>query len=243
MLTTKMKSAFAALLCMGLLSACSQESIITGADLSTDVVNGETFIGLKTHLSTNNVQIVAGQIAVVNPNNPLEMLGQIKITSQDYGKTDVDFQVNASRLIKLPSLQKETALPNGTAFPVWGVNANNWYSIPLGKDSSKLYVNVDSANKKAVMGYALSTASVNAGVVGNLFTIFQGNGVTGFGGIYSGPQAGQSGVAIFADVSKVFQLGTKSKVSFADKTSESRKKAIQKRMIDLNVKKATLKLK
>ncbi len=152
--------------------------------------------------------------------------------------------MNASRLVKLPTLTKETGLPNGTAFPVWGVNANNWYSLPLNNEkTSKLYVNIDFTSKKAVLGYALTTASVNAGVVGNLFSIFEGAGVTVFGGIYSGPQAGQSGVAIFGDVSKVFQIGTKSNIRFADSTSDSRKKAIEKHMIKLNTKKAVLKFK
>ncbi len=92
MFTSRITKAFAALLCMGLMSACSQQSVITGAQLSTDNINGDTFIGLKTSLSSNNIQIVAGQIAVVNPSNPLEVLGQIKITSTEMGKTDVDFK-------------------------------------------------------------------------------------------------------------------------------------------------------
>ncbi|UXR64723.1 hypothetical protein EZJ49_00445 [Bdellovibrio bacteriovorus] len=217
--------------------------MIRGAELTTQTQQGNLFVGLKTHLDSNSIQIMNVQLPIYNPDSPLEILGVLQVNSVAPGMTDVDLLVNFTRVTQIPSLKAERGLPNGTFFPVMGTKTDNWYSIPLSDSRiSKLYLNVDLAASKVVLGYALGTDAVSAGIIANLFTGFNSNGITGYGGLYSGVQPGQSGFAIFADVSAILNGPTTPKVFFADSTSESSKRPLQKRLWDLNAKKTWIRV-
>lgn len=243
MIASPFKHLFLAITAVMSLAACSQESVIKGAELTTQTQQGNLFVGLKTHLDSNSIQIMNIQLPIYNPDSPLEILGMLQVNSPAPGVTDVDLLVNFTRVTQIPSLKAERGLPNGTFFPVMGVKTDNWYSIPLSDSRiSKLYLNVDLAASKVVLGYALGTDAVSAGIIANLFTGFSSNGITGYGGLYSGVQPGQSGFAIFADVSSILKSTVTPKVFFVDNTTESRKKPLQKRLWDLNLKKTWLRI-
>ncbi|MDG0815517.1 hypothetical protein [Bdellovibrio svalbardensis] len=249
------KKLFLAALTLSSLAACSENGvqIIKGADLKAEVQQGDIYVDLTTHLDSNNVQILAVQLPIYNPENPLEQLGLVSIATPSQGVTDISLELNLSKVAKLQSLTPEKGLPNGTAFPVWGVNANNWYSLPLNNSkTSKLYVNIEGTLQKAVVGYALVSDSLSAGVTANIFAPFNAQGVSGYGGIFSGVTPGTSGVAVFADISSVFKAinptfvqakSSSQSVYFLDRTSDARKKPLFKRLIDLNLKKAKVKIK
>lgn len=231
------------------LSACGDDKLITGADLSASVDQGQIVMNLVTHLESQNIRFPVMQIPILNPNNPAEVLGQLSLTSPAIGKTDVDLQVNLTQVSNLPYLTPEKGLPNGTAFPVIGVDASKWYSLALGgSKSSKLYINIDHATQRAIVGYTLASDELSTGLVANLFVPFQTTTVAGYGGIYSSPNPGQSGFALFADVSGVFKaqahsVGLAKAVGFTDVTPEKKKDSIRNKVIDLNLKNTLLKLK
>ncbi len=252
MITSKIQQLFLGALAVASLAACSQNGaqIIKGAELKAEVQQGDIYVDLTTHLDSNNVQILAVQLPIYNPENPLEQLGLVSIATPSQGVTDISLALNLSKVTKLQSLTVEKGLPNGTAFPVWGVNANNWYSLPLNNSkTSKLYVNIEGTLQKAVVGYALVSDSLSAGVTANIFAPFTAEGVTGYGGIFSGVKPGTSGVAVFADVSSVLKAvnptlaKTSQSVYFLDRTSEARQKPVFKRLIDLNLNRAKIKIK
>ncbi|QDK38981.1 hypothetical protein [Bdellovibrio sp. NC01] len=251
--TTKVKTLILAATAMMGLAACSPGStqVIKGADLKAEAQsNGDIYINLTTHLDSNNVQILAAQLPIMNPNNPAEQLGLININTSAPGITDIALGLNLSAVAKLPVLTPETTLPNGTSFPVWNTTAK-WYSLPLNNSkTSKLYVNIDWTAQKSIVGYALTSDSLSAGIVANIFSVFNANGVTGYGGVFSGTTPGTSGLAVFADVSSVltalnptFSPVVTKKIVFADHTSEVKQKMFTKKLIDLNVKKAKIKFK
>lgn len=243
MIASPLKHLFLALAAVVSLTACSQESVIKGAQLTTQTQQGNLFVGLKTHLDSNSIQIMNVQLPIYNPDSPLEILGMLQVNSPVPGTTEVDLLVNFTRVTQIPSMKAEKGLPNGTFFPVMGVKTDNWYSIALSDSRiSKLYLNVDLAASKVVLGYALGTDAISAGIIANLFTGFNSNGVSGYGGLYSGVQPGQSGFAVFADVSSILSQSTPNKVFFADSTVESRKKPLRKRLWDLNVKRTWLRI-
>lgn len=224
------------------LAACSQEGLIKGAELSTKVTQGDVYVSLKTHVDSNNLQIMSVQLPIYNPENHTEMLGMLTVSSMVPGITDIDLTLNFSRVTNIPALQAEKGLPNGTLFPVMGVNASEWYSIPLSDSRvSKLYLNLDLQAPKVVLGYALGTDSLSAGIVANLFTGFNAQGVTGYGGVYSGLLPGQSGVAVFADVTSVLKTSSAG-VSFVDRTTKNRQNRIVERLQQLNQKRSVLRL-
>nr|BFD61976.1 hypothetical protein BdHM001_06570 [Bdellovibrio sp. HM001] len=243
MIASPLKHLFLALAAIVSLAACSQESVIKGAQLTTQTQQGNLFVGLKTHLDSNSIQIMNVQLPIYNPDSPLEILGMLQVNSPVPGTTEVDLLVNFTRVTQIPSMKAEKGLPNGTFFPVMGVKTDNWYSIAFSDSRiSKLYLNVDLAASKVVLGYALGTDAISAGIIANLFTGFNSNGVSGYGGLYSGVQPGQSGFAIFADVSSILSRSAPTKVFFADSTVESRKKPLRKRLWDLNVKRTWLRI-
>ncbi|AFY00444.1 hypothetical protein [Bdellovibrio bacteriovorus] len=222
------------------LAACSQEGLIKGAALSTKITQGDVYVSLKTQVDSNNLQIMSVQLPIYNPENPVEMLGMLNVSSLVPGITDIDLVLNFSRITKIPALQAEKGLPNGTLFPVMGVKAEEWYSIPLSDSRvSKLYLNLDLQTPKVVLGCALGTDSLSAGIVANLFTGFSAQGVTGYGGVYSGLLPGQSGVAVFADVTSVLKTSSAG-VSFLDRTTKSRQSRVVERLQQLNQKRSVL---
>ena len=224
------------------LAACSQEGLVKGAALSTKITQGDVYVSLKTQVDSNNLQIMSVQLPIYNPENPVEMLGMLNVSSLVPGITDIDLVLNFSRVTKIPALQAEKGLPNGTLFPVMGVRADEWYSIPLSDSRvSKLYLNLDLQAPKVFLGYALGTDSLSAGIVANLFTGFSAQGVTGYGGVYSGLLPGQRGVAVFADVSSILKSSAPGMV-FVDRTSKSRQNKVAEKLMQLNQRKSFLRV-
>lgn len=252
MITKNIRNILMGAFALASLAACDPNAnqIIKGADLTAQVQQGDIYVGLTTHLNSNNVQILAAELPVFNPQNPAEQVGHISITTPQMGITDISLEMNLSKVSKLSSLTPEKGLPNGTAFPVWGVNPGSWYSLPLNNSkTSKLYVNVDWTAQNAIVGYALVSDSLSAGITANIFSAFNAQGVTGYGGIFSGTAPGTSGVAVFANISSVLKAVnptlTKSstQIYFADRTSDSRKQTVQKHLIDMNLKKTKIRVK
>lgn len=248
MITSKLKTIILSTIAAMTLSACGNSSseIIKNAELQAEVhADGDLYASLTTKMDSNNVQIVSMDIPVFNPKNPTEQIGGLRISNPSQGVTQISLLMNVTSLANLQyTLTPVKTLPNGTAFPVVGVNAGSWYAIPLkNSTNSKLYINIDGT-KSAVVGYALITDQLASGVVGNIFAPFAAEGVTGYGGVFSGAQPGTSGVAVFADISSVLKKITpnlktasvKKQITFADKTTEKVQKKIYKHVIKLNVK-------
>lgn len=253
MIRTKIQQLFLAVVAIASLAACSQNTaqVIKGASIKAEVQNGDIYADLVTHVDSNQVQILALDLPIFNPKNPAEQLGEIKITTPQAGLTDITLALNVSKVAKLQYvLTPEKTLPNGTLFPVIGVDTNSWYSIPLNNSkNSKLYVNIEGTSQKAVVGYALVSDKLSAGITANIFTPFAAQGVSGYGGVFSGITPGASGIAVFADISSVLKAAnpsltkTTARIRFWDKTTEAKKKPLYKHLIDLNLKDAKLKFK
>lgn len=237
------------------LAACGQSpsSIIKNAEVHATVgEDGDIFASLMTSMDSNNIQILPTEIVVMNPKNSSEQIGSLRVTTPQVGMTQITLEVNVSTLAQIQNtLTPETALPNGTPLPVLGTKIGTWYSIRLKQyTNSKLYVNIDNT-ASVVLGYALVTDQLGAGVAGSIFVPFTGQGVSGYGGVFSGTTPGTSGVAVFADVSGVFSTilpkvknkVTQNRVILADQTPQSYQEKIYKKLIKLNLKEEKLKFK
>ncbi|HEX7672841.1 MAG TPA: hypothetical protein VF412_01650 [Bdellovibrio sp.] len=242
---------FLGALTLASLAACndssnSSSSIVSKATVSAAVQNGDVYVNVATSFKSSNVTMVAVQWPVYNPNNPSQQIGAVTV-SQGATTTDITLGLDVSAVVHVSGLNPETTLPNGLPFPASGVTAK-WYSLPLGNSkTSKLYVNIDTTSSQYVVGYALTSDSLSSGVIANVFFPFTANGVTGYGGIFSGTKPGTSGVAVFADVSSAVKAVTPSftaakvaKVKFEDHTPALKKVPVYNRLMKLDAEKATI---
>lgn len=232
------------------LAACNESStsssIVSKASVTAAVQNGDVYVNVGTSFNSSNVTMVAVQWPIYNPNNPSQQIGAVTV-SQGATTTDITLGLDVSAVVHVSGLTPETALPNGLPFPASGLTAK-WYSLPLGNSTtSKLYVNIDTTSSQYVVGYALISDSLSAGVAANVFFPFTANGVTGYGGIFSGTKAGTSGVAVFADVSSVVKSVTPSftaakvaKVKFEDHTPALKKVPVYNHIMKLDAEKAKI---
>lgn len=192
--------------CIGSVVACSKSPMLSN-QLDIRTVNNQTMATLTTEINTQNVQIFASQIILPNPKRRGEILGSVFVTSVQPGVSQLRFDLNLTLIGGVPTGTPVTTLPNGTALPVAGIDASKWVEFSVGEKGSRFYLNMDIAAKKLVAGYALASTSLNSGVIANIFmpfTVGETSNVTGVGGIFSGLGEGQSGVALFADMSSLF---------------------------------------
>ncbi len=187
------------------LSACSNSSWVKGASLATETVNNNDYISLTTTLDTGSMTLIPISIPIQNPNNPSEQLGQLSIQTGMGTGAQLSLKVNLSSALNIPGSSSAGKLPNGTDIPVATPDANKWIQIPIRGQSSRIYLNLDTANKTAVMGVAVGISNLNVGVGANLLIPFNVSGVNGLAGVYSGTVAGQSGFALFADASSLLK--------------------------------------
>lgn len=230
------------------LIACSEEGIIKNVSVSAQEQEGDLYVGLTTQLQTNNLQILNITLPVFATSMPGVQVGQIEVQSYSPGFTNVTLKVNLSEVTELP-LRQETSLPNGTPFPVWGVDVKGWYSLAVGSSqASKVYLNLASNQSYAILGYALSIDSLSVGIAANVFKPFQADTIAGYGGLYTGLLPDQSGLAVFANIRSLipqnsFTAVEEKKVVFADFTSVKSKETLCKYVAALDKKKSKIKIK
>jgi hypothetical protein len=240
---TAVKKAFIVTLSCACLSltACSKTgSWVTDAKLTTSNQNGDEYVQLSTQLNTGGIALIPITLPIVNPHNAAEVLGQISIHSGlGNGTSELEIAVNLSAVLSLPDGTSLGMLPNGTSIPVAGVDASHWLSLPVANSSSRLYLNLDSQNKKAVLGVAIGIDQLSIGVPANLLLPFSAKNVSGVAGIYTGAGKGQSGFALFADAGSL--LSNKTTAKFMTKKSSELK--IQRKLYELDMKKSVLRVK
>jgi hypothetical protein len=221
------------------LTACGNSSSwMKGVAFKSTQVNGEQYAELSAQLNTGAVSLIPIAFPIPNPQHPGETLGQLEVKSGlGNGQTELNVKINLSRVVTMPTTGM-AHLPNGTDIPVAGVNGSNWIALPVGNGTSTLYLNLDPANKKAVVGVGLNIDQLATGTTANLFLPFNLSNITGVAGIYTGVGAGKSGFALFADGSSLYNgLPT---ANFAAQASGSTLK-IQKKVQQLQQQGAYLK--
>jgi hypothetical protein len=242
--TSFTRIAFATFAMMGLAACSNGSGTIKGNKLALTTQNGKTFASLVTQLNTGNVVVSAADLPILNPQNPAQELGRINVSTPAVGQTDITLSLNLTDTLHAPSGDKALTLPNGTAFPIVTVDANNWISIKAGAGDSRLYLNIDLAKNTAVVGYALNADALSAGVPANIFASFAvgtSNDVAGMGGIYSGTVKGQSGLAVFADFSGLIGKASLPMSSFS-KSGDGNQTPVMNKLYELNSKGARIRI-
>ncbi len=199
------------------LSACGgglnsdSSSIVSKSSLSTYLSGTDIVAELRTQLDTGNLLIAGLDVPITDKHDPTRVLGHIAIQSSFCGSaicttgSELVLSVNLTQSAKGSSIVN--TLPNGTAIPIGGLGGTPIIGIPI-KNNAQLYVGI--SDKVALMGVALpfkEMDNVGKNLPGvNIFQPFGNNGAggaRGIVGIFTGASAGQSGLALFVDLSTV----------------------------------------
>jgi len=180
--------------------------LVSGAQFSTTEENGDLFGNLNVLLSTGGVLLPSFDLPILNPRNPGAVYGTISMRDALSAGTQLGISVNLSEISGLEGADG-SLLPNGRAIPVFLAPGVQPISVAV-SGRSRVYFAISEGT--AVIGTAIVIPEFDkiASYVGavDLFFPFQGeNGVRGAAGLFSSPQSGQSGIAVFVDASSVLQ--------------------------------------
>lgn len=122
------------------------------------------------------------------------------------GVNHVAVDVNLTEILKLPA--GEATLPNGTMVPVDTMGAGI-IEIPVGGINGKVYVS--HKDDMTLVGFAISIKQLDGvgnsiGTIG-VFPNFDIKGVNITAGVYSSEDRGQTGIAAFANLGGLWNVG------------------------------------
>lgn len=224
-------TAFLAAMSLGMTACSSSGSWVSGATLSATQKNGDEWVQLSTQLSTGSMSMTSISMPVMNPQNLSEEVGEIDIIDNLTGGATLNLSVDLTAIMSLPITTSST-LPNGTAIPISGVNAQNWIALPVANGKSILYLNADLQTKTIALGAAVSISQLQIGVPASILLPFSVSNVSGVAGIYTGMAAGQSGLAIFVDASSLLPASS-SNLLFQKSLSPAALQ-VQRKLLELN---------
>lgn len=195
--------------------ATSAANYLSDISVTSYEQNGDVWASMSAQLNTGNMYLMSATIPVIDPKNPAIEYGSVSIASNICGTSAVcagggtlTVAVDVSALTKFTTTSN--LLPNGTMLPLGSAADAATIGIPIGKNGAVLYVAM--SNGIAVLGVALPFSALNT--VGtyvpgiDLFDVFTIGKVTGDVGLFTGAAPGQTGIAVFADLSSVLNTGT-----------------------------------
>ena len=184
------------------LTACGSNQNITlkGVDVSTSEISGKTYVNMEAIVLLGNLQFPNLDVSIPNPTNQ-QSLGQMSLQHLSDGSNRLDLSIDYTEATRLNSGLGAT-LPNGREIPSsLGVGTSVLIGIPI-LQQSKIYIGGD-LQKDLFLGAAIAIPAFDS-VLGslklplNLFYTYPFSAeINAVGGIFSGSQAGQNGIALF----------------------------------------------
>jgi len=183
-------------------SACGKSQFIKSAQLGAHTSGGDEYAELIATVDSQQLILPEIQFPIIDIRHPGLSFGNIGLKPSLDGKTtELSIDLDLSQILHLPKAGENASLPNGTGLPMSGIDPSQVMMFNIGGGGSRVYVEMDTLNKKAMLGAALVISQFNIGAVADLFIPFQGTGFLGTAGVFTGAQFGQSGFGIFADLS------------------------------------------
>ncbi len=184
------------------LSACgsNQNLAIKGVDVSTSQINSDTYVNMEAIILMGSLSFPNLQVPVLNPQT-LQPIGQLTLQHLNDNSNSLSVSIDYSQVAKLNPALGQT-LPNGREIPILlGAQNAALAAIPI-LTGSKIYLGGD-LNKDLFIGAAIAIPAFDSIMTKvpiplNIFFNFPfSTEITGVGGLFSGPSAGQNGVAVF----------------------------------------------
>lgn len=184
------------------MSACGKpaELKLSAVDMSTTQVDQRTYLNFEAQVTIGGLKFPNAELPILNPVT-MTNFGQLALLHQADGTNKLMVSIDFETATRLNS-NLGYSLPNGREIPlVLGAQNATLVGIPI-KKSSRIYVGGD-LSKEAFLGVALTISSFDSAlnqvsIPLNIFSAFPfSNSVTGVGGLFTSPNAGQNGLAVF----------------------------------------------
>lgn len=189
-------------------------SLVQDVQVKTYEQDGELLGELRAQLTTGALILAGLDLPIVDPKKPGKVYGHVTINNNfgGGGGSELAVQLNLSQILNAAPMQ--STLPNGTPIPVGGLGGAAVVALPVGSTGARVYVGLGT--DVAMLGLALPFRQfdqIGQYVPGiNLFQPFSSNKINGIVGIFTGANAGQNGLALFADLSGLIHKTEKTKV-------------------------------
>ena len=185
------------------MSACSQNGNVSlkGVDLSTSEVGSETYVNMEAIVAMGNLKLPSTEVPILNPTNQ-QVLGQMSLEALTDGTNRLSVSIDYQAATKLdPSLG--ATLPNQRELPTQlGLTSDTkMIGIPI-LQQSRIYIGGD-LEKNLYIGAAIAVPAFDTVLDQvplplNIFFAFPfSTEVTGYAGLFTGPQKGQNGLGVF----------------------------------------------
>ena len=232
-------------------------NVLTGVKVETQTINQDLWLSFGADLNLGAMTFASLSIPVLHPKWQTP-IGQLELISGLGGVNQLKVSLNVSELADVETTR--ASLPNGHLVPLIG--NNQVMAINIGR-GAQVYLAL--SEKVTAIGVAVPISafdSIGSRLPGlNFFPLVNSGNVIGTAGIFTGLSAGQNGIAVVADVSKVVNLSnflspaSPSVTTFSLETQDSLKldyrshttSKVQKSKLDqmiyeLNKKRAVLKM-
>ena len=179
-------------------------NVLTGVKVSTQTINDDIWMSFAADLNLGAMQFASISVPVLHPQGQTP-IGQLDLVSGLGGVNQLKVSVNVS---ELADVQASTpTLPNGNMVPLLG--NNQVISVDIGK-GAKVYLALSETVTAIGVAVPISAFDeIGRSLPGlNFFPIVSKDNIIGTAGIFTGANAGQNGIAVVADVSKVVNLAS-----------------------------------
>lgn len=181
----------------------SSSNVLNGVKVETTTVNNEVMMSFSANINLGAMSFAGISLPIYHPRGQTP-IGQLELISGLGGVNQIKVSVNMSQVTDIQTTQ--AVLPNGNAIPL--IANNQTIAINIG-NGARVYLTL--SNTVTAIGVAVPISAFdNLGqtLPGlNFFPIVQQGDVIATAGIFTGLQAGQNGIAVVADVSKIVNLG------------------------------------
>ena len=233
-------------------------NVLTGVKVTTTTQNNDVWMSFSANLNLGAMSFASISLPILHPKGQTQ-IGQLELTSELGGSNVIKVSINMSEVTDINTTT--AVLPNGSTIPL--IANNQTIAINIGS-GAKVYLTL--SEKVTAIGVAVPISafdSIGASLPGlNVFPLIATDGVVGTAGIFTGVQAGQSGIAVVADVSSIVNMNSllpsavstfamqaeesqdDVKLDYSSKAvSSSKKSSLDNMLYKLNQKKQVLKLK
>lgn len=195
-----------ALFLLFILTACGQQSgsqLVSDVKVATNLVNEQVWVDVKAKFDLGNTMLPSVTLPVVNPKNPSQQYGTISMAPTFDGKNEIGIAVNFTEALKIQG--GPASLPNGTSLPVGGLNGVDVIQLNIPNTLARVYIALDQGVAMAGFAIAIKELDQIGSTIGNinLFPSFKIEKIIGIAGVFTGTASGQTGLALFVDLSSV----------------------------------------
>lgn len=197
----KFFSGFVTTLMLVFLVSCggSNSNVLNGIQVSTSQVGNDTMLSFSANLNLGAMSFASISVPVLHPRGQTP-IGQLELTSGLAGQSQIKISVNMSQVADINVAQ--AVLPNGNMIPL--IANNPTIAIRIG-NGARVYLTLGQGVTAVGVAVPISAFdNIGQTLPGlNFFPIVQQGDVVATAGIFTGAQAGQNGIAVVADVSKL----------------------------------------